>query len=90
MVGSISEHSNHYLVQNSKAFGHVSLVREGGPPSSNQIPWHGVTYVLWALTNHFKGRWGSIGKRVVADVKRGKHSLILLSQNNHFWNKIWH
>ena len=60
---SISDHSNHNLVQISNAFSHVSLVREGGPMSSNQIPWYGVTYVLWALTSHVKGRWGLIGKR---------------------------
>ena len=77
-------------MQISNAFGHVSLAREGGPMSSHQIPWHGVTCVLWALTNRFKDTWGSIGKWVAADVKRGKHSLIVLSQINHFWNKLWH
>lgn len=70
VLGLISEHSNHNLVQNSTAFGHIFLVREGGPMSCNQIPWHGVTYILWALSNPFKGRWGPIGKQVAADVKR--------------------
>lgn len=29
----------------------------GGSIGCNKIPWHGLTYKLWALINHFKGMW---------------------------------